>query len=419
MGKLRLSLQAALAPPHPIDAVKRITVRPRPRRSKQVALVLQTRMEDNIGILRGIAAYERVHGDWNFFLDDQAMSVSNPAWLFRKQWDGVICRHRFPTILHECRRQDIPCVDLEDSERVVELVPKIRPDNRAVGHVGAEHFLDRGFSRLAFCGFSSESWAKERREGFREAIETVGLHCHLLETPYPHELTPAWDLSEQVRMRAWIEKLPRPVGIMASNDLRALQVISATHELGLRIPDEVAVLGANNDSVRAELAHPPLSSVPLNTHEWGMAAARLLHERMEGRMATVETFIEPLAVVVRRSTDALAIEDPAIAKALKIIHEEACGTLRVDDLTKRVNVSRSLLERRFRKFLRRSPQEEIRNVKISRTRALLIETDKTLAEIAELTGFEHPEYLSVMFKRITGESPRDFRQRHHSAATAS
>ncbi len=392
---------------------RRIRV-PRPA-SKHVALILQTRMEENTAILKGIAAYERVHGNWHFFLDDQAKSVTNPAWLFHQHWDGVICRHRITLVLEECRRRGVPCVDLDDSSRQIKGAPKIRPDNRGVGHVGAEHFLDRGFRNLAFCGFSSEDWSHERLAGFAEAIETVGLQCSVLETTYTHELTPDWDHSEQLRIMEWIHQLPRPVGIMACNDMRALQVIAAAHELGLRIPDEVAILGANNESVRAELSNPPLSSVPLHAHEWGMQAARMLHGMMEGKQPELmDSFVEPMSVVVRRSTDALAIDDPTIVKALRIIAEEACRGLRVDDLAHRVNVSRSLLERRFRKCLRRSPQEEIRHVKINRTRKYLAETDKTLSEIAELTGFEHPEYLSVMFKRLTGESPREFRRRQQS-----
>lgn len=382
--------------------------------TKSVALVLQTRLEENVSILKGIAAYERNHADWAFFLDDQAMSVTNPSWLFRKDWDGVLCRHRFPMILEECVKRGIPCVDLEDSLRAIPGVPKVRPDNRAVGHVGAEHFLDRGFRHFAFCGFDSEHWAVERRSGFVEALAAMNLKCETLETQYSHELTPDWDLQEQARIRDWLRTLPHPCGIMACNDLRALQVINAAHEIGLRIPEEIAVVGANNETVRAEISHPPLSSVPLNALDWGHQAAQLLHAMMQGATVAAESFVDPLPVVVRRSTDALAIEDPAIAEALRIIHLEACHNLRVEELARRVSVSRSLLERRFRKLLRRTPQEEIRNARISRTKQLLIETDKTLAEIAEMTGFEHPEYLSVMFKRLTNETPRDFRQRHRA-----
>lgn len=375
-----------------------------------------TRMEENVSILKGIAAYERVHADWEFFLDDQAMSVQDPKWLFRNQWDGIICRHPLPTVLEEARLRGIPCVDLEDIPRVIPGIPKVRPDNRAVGHAGAEHFLDRGFKHLAFCGFNNEDWATERRAGFAEALSLVGRNCAIFETAQSAQLTPDWDLAEQKRIRDWIEGLPRPLGIMACNDLRALQVISAVHDLGCRVPDEIAVLGANNESVRAELAHPPLSSVPLNTSEWGFHGARLLHALLEGREVEPLVFVEPLQVAVRRSTDALAIEDASVVKALELINEEACANIRVEDIAQRLNVSRSLLERRFRKFLRRTPQDEIRQTKMRRAKELLIETDKTLAEIAELTGFEHPEYFSVMFKRLVGENPRDFRQRNKVSA---
>ena len=132
---------------------------------------------------------------------------------------------------------------------------------------------------------------------------------------------------------------------------------------------------------------------------------------MEGKLVEPLTYIEPLPVVVRRSTEALAIEDPVVKKALRIIREEACAYLRVEELAERVNVSRSLLDRLFRKYLRRTPQDEIRQVRISKAKKLLIETDLTLVDIAEQTGFDHPEYLSVMFKRMTSETPRDFRAR--------
>ncbi len=378
---------------------------------QQVALILQTRLQENIGILEGIAAYERVNCDWNFFLDDQAMSVRDPKWLFRKTWDGVICRHLDPIVLRECEARGIPCVDLEDVAHEDVRAPKVKPDNRAVGHVGAEHLLDRGYQNFGFCGYANKNWALDRRMGFQEAIEAVNLTCQLLETDYLQELTPAWDLQEQAIIAEWLEKLPKPVAIMACHDMRALQVISAAKQCGLRIPDEIAVLGSNNETVRAELSHPPLSSVPLNAHEWGETAASLLHRQMTGKTVESLTYIEPLPVVVRRSTEALAIEDPVVKKALKIIRAEACSYLRVEELAERVNVSRSLLDRLFRKFLRRTPQDEIRQVRISRAKKLLIETDLTLADIAEQTGFDHPEYLSVMFKRITSETPRDFRAR--------
>jgi LacI family transcriptional regulator len=370
------------------------------------------RLEENIGILRGIANYEREHKDWSFFLDDQAKSVLDPSWLFRRHWDGVICRHLDSRLIEECIKRNVPCVDLEDATIFHEGVPKIRPDNFALGNMAGEHLLDRGFSNFGYCGFSSEDWSLERRKGMCEAIEATGKECSVFDTVYSHELDPGWDMREQALIQRWIETLPKPVAIMACNDMRALQVMEAVHSAGLKIPEDVAVIGANNETCRVRMAHPALTSIPMNLEEWGYSAAKALDEIMEGKSAQKELFIDPMPVIVRRSTEVFAVEDKVVSKALRIIHEEACEMLRVEELSKRVNVSRSVLERRFRKFLRKSPQEEIRSVKIAEAKKLLIETDKPLAEIAELIGFEHPEYLSVMFKRLTGEPPSEYRNRN-------
>jgi LacI family transcriptional regulator len=383
--------------------------------NKHIALVLPVRLQENLGILDGITEYERAHAEWRFFLDDQTVSATDPKWLFTRKFDGVICRHASTQLLEYCIEHGVPCVDLEDSGNRLAGAPKLRPDNVAIGHMGGEHFLDRGYGHFGFCGFSSENWACERRKGIVEAIEAVGLKCEVMETEYPKVLTPYWDLGEQALMQAWLEDLPTPIGIMCCNDLRALQLVEAVHDVGLSIPEEVAILGVNNETCRVKLSRPALSSIEVNLKEWGFKAAQAIDHLLNGKSYPDESFIEPLPVVVRRSTDTYAVDDPVIAKALKIIKSEACQTLRVDDLARRVNVSRSGLERRFRKLLRRTPQEEIRSFKINRVKQLLLETEMSLAEIAETTGFEHPEYLSVMFKRLTGESPRDYRQRSKPA----
>jgi LacI family transcriptional regulator len=199
---------------------------------------------------------------------------------------------------------------------------------------------------------------------------------------------------------------------MACNDLRGMQVIRATREAGLLIPEEVAILGAGNDTMRTGISHSPLSSVPINTDKWGFNAAETLHRLMTGKSTEKTILIEPREIVVRRSTDGFAIEEETTAEALSVIRTESSTQLTVDDLAKRVGISRSLMERRFRKYLRKSPQEIIRQEKINQIKELLISTDKSLAEIAEELGFSHSEYVSVIFKRLTGETTRSFRSRH-------
>ncbi|MEQ9825950.1 MAG: XylR family transcriptional regulator [Puniceicoccaceae bacterium] len=382
-------------------------------RLPRIALVFMLRLEENVAILNAISTYNRFHEKWSAFIDDQAHAQKDPDWLLSKaRWDGIICRHSAPALFDACVQQRIPVVDLSDDPHRTPGVPKIRPDNAAIGHSGAEHFLERGYRHFGFCGFQNEIWAAERRIGFVEALQLAGHDCHCLENEYPKVSTPGWEEQEESEIGKWLESLPKPIAIMACNDMRALQVINACRNHGLEVPGEVAVLGANNETCRCELSLPQLSSVPLNTEYYGQKAAQMITSLIHGQpIGEKEVFVEPLDVVTRRSTDFLSIDDPHVSAALKIIRERACKGVNVDEITREIHVSRSLLERRFRKFLGRSPQAEIRNLQIQRIKELLRETDYTLAHIAELVGFEHPEYMCVVFKKSTQLTPNRYRQR--------
>ncbi|MBI5425847.1 MAG: DNA-binding transcriptional regulator [Opitutae bacterium] len=383
--------------------------------AKRVAVVIRTRFEENQAILRGIAQFEQRHGPWLAFVDDQAVSVQEPDWLFRQEWDGVICGPTSAAIAQQCRRRRIPLVDLRDNPEAFPGVPKVRPDNVAIGHVGAEHLLEKGYAHFGFCGFANTSWSQERRHGFVEAVTLGGQQCDVLETDYPGKQAPDWNSAQEAVIVDWLRRLPRPVAVMACNDLRAIQVINACQQAGIVVPEEVAVLGANNESSRCELCHPSLSSVAVNANRIGYRAAELLHAAMKGEAAKESgELVEPLKVVARRSTDVLAIGDPKVARALHYIREHACRGLTVDEVVREVHVSRSVLERKFRNYLRRSPQAEIRYAQVQRAKELLAETDASIAEIAEATSIEYPEYLCVLFKRITGETPRRYREKARS-----
>jgi LacI family transcriptional regulator len=193
---------------------------------------------------------------------------------------------------------------------------------------------------------------------------------------------------------------------MACNDLRALQVIHAAQTVGLLVPEEVAVLGANNDEARCDLAYPPLSSVATNAHLSGYKAAELLDALMRGETPPERNLrIDPSGVVTRRSSDILAIADRNVAGAIAYIREHACTGISVDSVLEHVALSRSQLEKRFRTYLGRSPQAEIRRIQVTRIKQLLMETDFPLKKIADLTGFEHVEYMCVVFNASPTSHP--------------
>ena len=365
-------------------------------------------------MLKGVAHYERTHHGWDSFLDDQAKAQTDPRWLSNKKWDGVISRHTTAALVQSCAALKLPLVDLNDCPSFPG-VPKIRPDNTGIGHLGAEHFIERGYHHFAFSGFANNTWSCERRDGFIEALGLAGHICHVHDVEYPGDLTPIWDARQIATMSAWLKKLPKPVAVMACNDMRALEVLGGAQAAGMLVPEEVAVLGANNDSIRCELAYPPLSSVATNAFQSGYQAAEWLAQLINGQKPEIpEKRVEALGVVTRPSSDILAINDKNVALALSFIRENASQGISVDQVLKHAFASRSQLEKKFRQYLGRSPQAEIRRVQVAKIKQLLLETDYPLKKIAELTGFEHVEYLSVVFKRLTSDSPGGYRKKNRS-----
>lgn len=376
-----------------------------------VLLIFITRYEESQAMLKGIAHFERSHRVWDTFLDDDAYAERDPHWLVSKPWRGVISRHTSPAFAQRCRELGIALVDLNDAP-VIPGVPKIRPDNRGLGHLGAEHFLERGFTSFAFCGFGSQPWSGERRDGYVEALRLAGLACEVFDVPDPVGPVPGWDSRRLAELGLWLSRLPRPTAVLACNDFRAQQVMYAAQHVGLQVPEDIAVLGINNDIVRCDLTTPPLSSVATNGFQSGYHAGECLSRLMAGKVVEqMDQRIEGLGVVTRPSTDVLSIEDKSVALALKFIREQACTGIFVSDVLKHAFTSRSQLEKKFRRFIGRSPQAEIRRVQVAKIRQLLVETDLPLKKIAEFTGFEHVEYLSVVFKRFMSDSPGSYRKR--------
>ena len=381
---------------------------PAKTRRRSVALIVETSVVYGRQILHGIARYLKTHAGWSVFLEERELRMPPPDWLSHWQGDGVICRSTTSEWARIFRRRGLPVVDLNDLHLDLGL-PRVASDMRAIGRLGAEHLRERGFRHLAFCGFSRETWSEQRREGFVEAARGAAAGS-VYESPWAGLREHPWE-EERNQIARWLQSLPRPVGIMACNDVRGQHVLDACGHLGAHVPDEVAVVGVDNAATFCELCNPPLSSVVPNAEGIGFEAAELLDRLMAGRAAPQKNLlVEPLGVVTRQSSDVFAVEDPLVARAVRFIREQACQGIKVADVLGEVRCSRSVLERRFREHLDHSPQEELRAVQLRRVKELLLETDWTLPRIAEAAGIEHPEYLSVIFKRETGQTPGQFRQ---------
>lgn len=220
----------------------------------------------------------------------------------------------------------------------------------------------------------------------------------------------SWD-NEQAQIARWVQSLPRPVGVMACNDMRGQHLLDACQRLDLAVPEETAVIGVDDDAVLCNLCHPPLSSVIPNAQRVGFEAAALLDRLMSGEAAPAAALeLPPIGVATRQSSDVLAIDDPGVAGVLRYIREHALAGCSMKDVVKHAGMSRSVLERKFRQYLGHSPQQEIRCVQLKRVKQLLSESDLPLSQIARLAGYEHPEYMNVVFKRDVGVTPGQWRR---------
>jgi len=382
----------------------------------RVALLIESSRAYGRGTLLGVAKYVREHGPWSIFLQERGLADVPPNWL--KDWvgEGVIARVENQAMAEAIHRLKVPAVDLRYVLPHLKM-PSVRTDDVAVSRLACEHLRERGFRHFGFCGFNGADYSDLRCRSFCECVAELGLCCHVFINPEQPKVSGTLKYEEQglvdgERVAQWLKRLPKPLGLMACNDIRGQEVLGACRAIGLGVPDEVAVVGVDNDPVLCDLSDPPLSSVIPHTERIGYEAAALLAQMMNGGKPPEQPLvIEPMGIVTRRSTDVLAIEDPHIAAALRFIRDHACEGIDVGDVLRIVPLSRSTLERRFAQVLNRSPKDEILRVRLNRAKQLLADTDFPLWLIAEKIGLDYAEYFSVIFKKKTGLTPGGYRSR--------
>lgn len=378
-----------------------------------VALLLETSNEYARGLLRGIMAYVREHERWSIYLPEQGRGAAPPGWLGRWHGDGIIARIETPQIARAVAATRLPAVDVS-AGRHLPGIPWVETDDEAITHAALEHLSHRGFRHFGYCGEPRFNWSRWRRDCFDREVARMGGQAYVYESaakagkPVPY-------YREHQRLVAWVRQLPKPVGVIACYDIKGQQLLDACRDADIAVPEEVAVIGVDNDDLLCNLASPPLSSVIPNTRLTGYQAAALLARMMAGEsMGEQAHRIPPLGIATRQSTDTLAIDDPDVAAAVRFIREHACEGINVADLLRALPLTRRDLEARFRKILACTPHEEIVRVRIDRVKQLLCETDLPIRRIAELTGFRHVEYMSAAFKLRIGMPPRDYRSEAHT-----
>lgn len=387
--------------PRPSSATRR----PTPR----VVVLIEASNAYGRGLLSGIHRHVREHDPWTILLPEHGRGAPPLESLARWQGDGVIARIETEAIADALdrlrRRRPLAIVDVS-AARLLDGVPYVETDDAAIARLAAEHFIERDFRHFAYLGDDRFRWSHNRRDAFVDAAgqgRTV--------TVYEPPRRGRQGSGDDEAVEAWLASLPKPVGLFACYDIRGRQALDACRRAGLSVPDQVAVLGVDDDELLCGLSSPPLSSVIPDSSGAGRLAAELLDALLRGeRLERDEWLLPPVGIATRQSTDVLAIDDELVVAAVRFIRDHACEGIKVADVVRGLATGRRALESRFTRRVGHTPHEEIARVQLRRVEQLLAETDLPLATIAARTGFKHTEYMTVAFTRRRGTSPSRWRR---------
>jgi LacI family transcriptional regulator len=369
-----------------------------------VAVLIEMSSAYGRGLIRGIAEYVHSRTEWSLHLEEIGPITSIPTWMRSWRGDGIVARIETPGIARLLVAKGVPVVNVS-GRTSPPGVPHVDLDNGGVCKLAADYFAERGFRNFAYSGNTQFQWSAWRREHFAREVAAVGATCEVLEC----DDSPA----DRQRMQSWLKALPKPVAVLACNDRRGCAVLEICRQIGLAVPQEVAVLGVDNDEILCTLSRPQLSSVVPDPDGIGYVAAQTLDELLHGRQpGAMEHWVQPLTICSRQSTDAVAVSDWHVSQALRIIEGQALYDLHVDAVASQVRTSRRYLEERFRAVLGCSIHDEIFRVRLTTAQRLLSTTALALKDVAARSGFRRADYLSVVFREKLGVSPSAYRARY-------
>jgi len=373
---------------------------------KRIVLLLETSREFGRQLIIGIARYSRLNGPWSFYKEPIDLKSSIPHLTSWKP-DGIIMRDSL--ITKELLKLKIPTILAIHDSKYPEDLPIIKTDSHSIAQMASKHFIEKGFKNLAFCGFDIYDWSEERKFFFNCFNKEAGLKTYnFLQSKNVKNQN--WEI-EQRHVIRWVKDLPKPVGIFACNDDRGQNILEVCKLIGLKVPEDIAVIGVDNDPIICDTGDPPLTSIALNVESAGFEAARLLDQLIHKRkIVRREIIVTPSHIVQRQSSDILAVDDAEVATAIHYIRANAKRKILVRDVVETVSVSRRTLEKRFRKTIHRSIYNEIQQVRIEWISKLLIETDLPISQITSLFDFTDGEHITRYFKKEKGITLREFRK---------
>ena len=378
------------------------------RRAPNIAVLINTSTGWGQRLIRGIIQYAHERGPWALWIEP---STFQPEVHVPEGWrgQGIIARVATPRMARHIRGTGLPCVNISAIHVPEATFPRVMPDFRTLAGIAAEHLLDRGFQNFAYYGPRQRSLVRNHYEGFAQALRAADRICIPYRPGRKQGGLSPW-LARQTDLIRWVRSLPKPIAVLTWFVECGRDIIAACREAEILVPEEVAVLASDDDPLLCNACLPPLSGITSSSEQSGYQAAALLDRLMRGKRPPKRPIlIEPTALVLRRSTDTLAIDNPDLVQAIAFIRTHAAQPIRVTDILHRVPLSRRQLEQQFQKILGRSPAQEIRRVHLERAQQLLAETDLSIPAVASSSGFNSPEHFARTFKAHFGRSPLKYR----------
>ncbi|MEN6425155.1 MAG: DNA-binding transcriptional regulator [Phycisphaerales bacterium] len=383
--------------------------------TRNVMLLVEKSRAYGRALLRGVARYATIHGPWLLHMEPEFYRLSHrqsKEWMKELRTDGVIAHLADVRIIESIIELGIPAVIAGIREPVANAHALVT-DNDGIGRMAVDYFLDRGFRRFAYCGLDGMYWSTQRGEIFGRKAAEAG--CEIAVYEQPKGKRPRTDEEEMSMIATWLQSLPKPTALLACNDDRSKQVLAACKVAGLQVPDEIAILGIDNDELVCEIGYPRLSSIALSVEAAGYTAAALLEKLIAGERVgktKEQVMVSPLHVVERQSTDVLATEDREIAAALRFIREHVREGIQVEDVAEATALSRRALQQRFRRVLGRSIHDEIKHSRIDHMARMLVSTNLPIGEIARLLQSTEMKNIARYFRQRTGLTPLQYRKKH-------
>jgi len=383
-----------------------MSMRSKKNRWREIALAVRAGVPHLERVAEGIRRYAKERGNWRFLVNPEAHDLP-PASLKGWKGDGVIALCNTAADQRVLRNLKCPVVNISGA-RKHSAFPRVRNDYREIGRRGAAYLRDRGFRRFGFYGVSGLWYSEEVEAGVESFARANGIRLDRLHADNPMEGIPRWNRGQE-ELENWLRRLRPPFAVMAAHDPRAAIVIRACERIGLRVPDQVAVLGVNDDTVTCESCHPPLTSIDRNGFEVGWRAAQTLDRMMRGRPAPAECVIAPGDIRERESTNALAVERPELAEVLRFVEARHREPIGVDQMAEACGKSRRWLEAAFRRELNCSPSAFLERRRVQAViERMNREPAAGLGELARACGLSGTRQLHAAFKRVRGASARDY-----------